>query len=59
MADDYKEIRVTIEMDGKKYGYRQHVNTDGTESPDTIRDYTAYAIAKTIQDTIIEYWEEN
>lgn len=48
----YKEIRVTIEMNGLKYGYRQHVD-DGYVT----RNQTAYEIASIIEATIIENWD--
>lgn len=55
--ENYKEIRVTIEMDGTKYGYRQHVPLEDLDN-ETAKNYTAYAIASTIQATIIENWDK-
>jgi hypothetical protein len=59
MSDtDYKEIRVTIELDGKRYGYRQTVPLEGIPDAEALKQYTAYAIASKIQDTIIERWDD-
>jgi hypothetical protein len=54
----YKEIRVTIDLDGKRYGYRQMVPLEGIQDAETLKQYTAYAIASEIQDTILERWDD-
>lgn len=52
MSKNEKTIRVTIEMNGTRYGYRQIIPLPAPA------EYVAYAIASTIQNTIIEHWED-